>query len=372
MKQSNKKVMEKTRRLLILCPYPKGCAGSQRFRFEQYLGVLELAGIHVTQRAFLTMWGWGVVYKKGFTLLKIIATLWGFVQRCALLITLYKYDLVMIHREASPLGPPIFEWWTARIAKKKIIYDFDDAIWIKNTSNPWISWFKNPEKTSLICKWSSMVYVGNQYLADYATLHNDNVVIIPTTIDTEHHHNITKKHVKNKTGGAVCIGWTGSHSTLPYLKGVEGALKEIQHKHNICFKIIADKAPLGLTIPFDFEEWNLADEIDQLQDIDIGIMPLPNEEWAKGKCAFKALQYLSLGIPCVASPVGTNKNVVLANQTGLLAETKNEWIQAIECLLLDHALRGRLGEAGREHVLQRFSVLSQQAAYVHNINNLTV
>ena len=96
--------MEYSARLLILCPYPHDTAGSQRFRFEQYLGVLELAGIHVTQRAFLTTWGWGVVYKNGFTLLKIIATLWGFVRRCALLTTLYKYDLVMIHREASPLG----------------------------------------------------------------------------------------------------------------------------------------------------------------------------------------------------------------------------------------------------------------------------
>ena len=372
MKQSNKKVMEKNRRLLILCPYPRGCAGSQRFRFEQYIPFLESNNILVDQKSFLTTWGWGIVYKKGYILFKIWATLLGFLRRFFLLFSLWRYNLIMIHREASPIGPPIIEWWIAHIAKKKIIYDFDDAIWIKNTSNPWISWFKNPEKTSLICIWSSMIYVGNQYLADYAIQHNENVVIIPTTIDTEHHHNITKKHVKNKTGGAVCIGWTGSHSTLPYLKDIVGALKEIQQKHNVYFKIIADQIPKGLNIPFDFEKWNVVREIDQLRDIDIGIMPLPNEEWAKGKCAFKALQYLSLGIPCVASPVGANKNVVLQNQTGLLAETKNEWIEALEHLLLDHTLRIRLGKAGRQHVLKGFSVLSQRAAYVHNINKLTM
>ena len=111
-------------------------------------------------------------------------------------------------------------------------------------------------------------------------------------------------------------------------------------------------------------------EIDQLQDIDIGIMPLPNEEWAKGKCAFKALQYLSLGIPCVASPVGVNKNVVLEGQTGFLAKTKNDWIEFLERLLIDHTLRSRLGKAGREHVLQHFSVISHRAAYVHKIKTL--
>ena len=364
--------MEKNRRLLILCPYPKGCAGSQRFRFEQYIPFLEANNILVDQQSFLTDWGWGVVYKKGYSLFKIWATLIGFLRRFFRLFSLWRYDLVMIHREASPIGPPIIEWWITHIAKKKVIYDFDDAIWINNTSNPWISWLKNPEKTNRICTWSSMIYVGNQYLADFAVQHNDNVVIIPTTIDTEHHHNITKKHIQNKAGKVICIGWTGSHSTLPYLKNVEGALEAIQRKHNVCFKIIADKAPRGLTIPFDFEEWNIVREIEQLQDIDIGIMPLPNEEWAKGKCAFKALQYLSLGIPCVASPVGANKNVVLENQTGLLAETENEWIEAIENLLVDHALRDRLGKAGREHVLQRFSVLSQQATYTQNINKLAL
>lgn len=355
-----------------MCPYPKGCAGSQRFRFEQYIPFLEANNILVDQQSFLTDWGWGVVYKKGYNLFKIWATLLGFLRRFFRLFSLGRYDLVMIHREASPIGPPIFEWWIAQVAKKRVIYDFDDAIWIKNTANPWISWLKNPEKTNRICTWSSMVYVGNQYLADFATQYNDNVLIIPTTIDTEHHHNITKKHSKNQAGKEICIGWTGSHSTLPYLKNVEGVLKAIQRKHNVCFKIIADKAPQGLTIPFDFEEWNIVDEIDQLQAIDIGIMPLPDEEWAKGKCAFKALQYLSLGIPCIASPVGANKNVVLENQTGLLAETKNEWIEALERLLMDHALRSRLGEAGRGHVIERFSVLSQQAAYIQNINKLTL
>ena len=372
MKQSNKKVMEKNRRLLILCPYPKGCAGSQRFRFEQYLPFLEANNIIVDQQSFLTRWGWTVVYKDGYSLFKIWATLLGFLRRFFGLFSLWRYNLVMIHREASPIGPAIIEWWIARIAKKKIIYDFDDAIWINNTSNPWISWLKNPEKTKRICKWSSVVYVGNQYLADFATQYNDNVFIIPTTIDTEHHHNITKKHIKNNKNKAVCIGWTGSHSTLPYLKNVEGALKAIQDKHNVCFKIIADKAPQELAIPYDFEEWDIMREIDQLRPIDIGIMPLPNEEWAKGKCAFKALQYLSLGIPCIASPVGANKTVVLADHTGLLAETENEWIEAIERLLLDHALRIQLGEAGRKHVLQRFSVLSQHAVFVHNINTLTL
>ena len=353
-----------------MCPYPKGCAGSQRFRFEQYIPFLEANDISIDQHSFLTRWGWSIIYKKGYGLFKVWATLLGFFRRFLCLFSLWRYDLIMIHREAGPIGPPIIEWWIARVAKKRILYDFDDAIWINNTSNSWIYWIKSPWKTNLICKWSTIIFVGNQYLADFAAQHNENVIIIPTTIDTNHRHNITKDHEKNKKSKAICIGWTGSHSTLPYLKGVEGALKKIQHKHNVRVKIIADKAPNDLTIPFDFDVWSLGREINQLLDIDIGIMPLPNENWAKGKCAFKALQYLSLGIPCVASPVGVNKKVVLTNKTGLLAESENEWVGALEKLLLDNALRSRLGRAGREHVVQNFSVQGQRDLFVSKVLEL--
>lgn len=367
MKQSNKKVMEK-RRLLILCPYPKGCAGSQRFRFEQYIPLLEENNIDVHLQPFLTPWGWSMVYKKGYSLIKMLITLLGFWRRFAQLFFLRRYNLVLIHREASPIGPPFFEWWITHIAKKKIIYDFDDAIWINNTANPLIYQIKYPEKTKFICTWASMVFVGNQYLADFANNHNKNVIVVPTTIDTIHYHNTIKEHHANKKTTELCVGWTGSHSTLPYLQKIEGALKKVQNKHGIRLKLIADKPPGKLDVNFDYVAWDKNLEINQLLDIDIGIMPLPNEDWAKGKCAFKALQYLSLGIPCVASPVGVNKQVVIEDNTGLLAESEDEWVVALETLLLDSGLRSQLGREGREHVIRHFSVESQKNMFLSCIN----
>ena len=146
--------------------------------------------------------------------------------------------------------------------------------------------------------------------------------------------------------------------------------RKIQDKYSIRIKIIADKAPQALSFPFDFEAWDIQQEVNQLLDIDLGIMPLPNEEWAKGKCGFKALQYLSLGIPCVASPVGVNNKIVLNNKNGLWAESAHDWFVALETLLLDHRLRDRLGKAGRSHVVQCFSVESQKGVFMRDIERL--
>ena len=368
MKQSNKKVMEKTRRLLILCPYPRDCAGSQRFRFEQYIPLWEANNIEVSHRSFLTEWGWNIVYKKGVGLLKVVATLLGFCRRFSCLFTLKRYDLVFIHRETCPIGPAFFEWWIARVAKKKIVYDFDDAIWISNTTNAWIHRLKNPGKTRKICTWSSMIFVGNQFLADFASQYNNSVIIIPTTIDTANHHNTTKEYPEEKD--ALCIGWTGSHSTLPYLTEIDGALNQIQNKYAVQIKIIANSRPANLGVAFHFEAWDKQREIDQLLDIDIGIMPLPDKEWAQGKCAFKALQYLSLEIPCIASPVGANKKVVLPNVNGFWAESEEEWVQALEMLLLDGPLRKKMGKAGRRHVEKNYSVSSQRDLILECISHL--
>lgn len=370
MKQSNKKVMEYSAQILILCPYPHDTAGSQRFRFEQYLGVLELAGIHVTQRAFLTTWGWGVVYKNGFTLLKIIATLWGFVRRCALLTTLYKYDLVMIHREASPIGPPIFEWWISRVAKKKVVYDFDDAIWLYNSSNPIIKTLKNPLKTRRLCAWADLVFAGNQYLANFAGKQSENVVVMPTTIDTDLKHNQTKNHHNNAQKSDLCIGWTGSHSTLKYLKHIEGVLSSIQDDYGVNIKIIADRAPNNLSFDFDFCSWNKESEIEDLLEFDIGLMPLPEESWAEGKCGFKALQYQSLGIPCVVSPVGANKNIVLPEKTGKWATTEKEWVAHITELIESPSLRQEMGSDGRKHVEELYSVKSRSPLFIQSLLDL--
>ena len=364
------KVMEYSARLLILCPYPYDTAGSQRFRFEQYLKSLEGAGLRVTQHAFLTPWGWDILYKKGFTLLKILATLWGFLRRCFVLSTLYKYDLVMIHREASPLGPPVFEWWISKVAKKKLVYDFDDAIWLYNSSNPLVKKLKNPSKTRFLCTWADLVFAGNNYLADFAKRQSNNVVVMPTTIDTNQKHNQIKNHLDKTPNRKLCIGWTGSHSTLNYLNTIQESLCAIQKKYDVKIKIIANSCPKNLNFTFDFCPWNKETEIEDLCEIDIGLMPLPDAPWAEGKCGFKALQYQSLGIPCVVSPIGVNKSIVLPEKTGYWATTPKEWVEGISNLIENPLLRQRMGEVGRKHVENAYSFQGNAPLFVKSFMGL--
>ena len=362
--------MEYSARLLILCPYPYDTAGSQRFRFEQYLKSLEGAGLRVTQHAFLTPWGWEILYKKGFTLLKIVATLWGFLRRCLVLSTLYKYDLVMIHREASPLGPPVFEWWISKVAKKKLVYDFDDAIWLYNSSNPLVKKLKNPSKTRFLCTWADLVFAGNNYLADFAKRQSNNVVVMPTTIDTNQKHNQIKNHLDKTPNRKLCIGWTGSHSTLNYLNTIQESLCAIQKKYDVKIKIIANSCPKNLNFTFDFCPWNKETEIEDLCEIDIGLMPLPDAPWAEGKCGFKALQYQSLGIPCVVSPIGVNKSIVLPEKTGYWATTPKEWVEGISNLIENPLLRQRMGEVGRKHVENAYSFQGNAPLFVKSFMGL--
>ena len=175
------------KKIAFIIPYPLGFAPSQRFRFEQYLSLIEKEGYELNCYPFLTKTDFELLYENGHLFFKISRIILGFIKRFFLIFTLSKYEIIFIHREATPIGPPVFEWIIAKLLKKKIIYDFDDAIWLTNTSesNWFISKIKNHSKVASICKWSSIVLCGNKYLMSYAKQYNTNVVYIPTTIDTQ-------------------------------------------------------------------------------------------------------------------------------------------------------------------------------------------
>jgi glycosyltransferase involved in cell wall biosynthesis len=272
--------------------------------------------------------------------------------------TLGKYHFVFIHREAAPVGYPLFEWIIAKVWRKKIIYDFDDAIWLPNTSaqNALVAKIKFHQKTALICRWAYKVSVGNEYLGDYARQFNVNVVYNPTTIDTLHLHNRTKDQAQGK----LVIGWTGSHSTLPYLKMIEPIIRDLENRYEFEFWVIANQAPALDLQSLVYVPWNKASEIDDLLKLNIGVMPLTDDQWAKGKCGFKALQYMALGIPPLVSPVGVNTHIVQEGVNGFVCDTPNDWQTALEKLLQSHELRTQLGQAARQTIEQRYSVVSNQ------------
>jgi glycosyltransferase involved in cell wall biosynthesis len=341
-------------KVLFIFPYPHGTAASQRFRFEQYLPILTQHDIKYTLAPFLDQKTWLILYKKGYTLQKFTGILLGFMRRIKLLFSVRDYDFIFIHREASPIGPPAFEWILAKVFRKKIIYDFDDAIWLPNTSasNKITAGLKWHQKTASVCRWAYKVSAGNRYLADYASQFNSHVVVNPTTIDTIHLHN----QVKEQRSAQCIIGWTGTHSTMGYLKEIIPVIQELEKEYTFTFLVISDKSP-DFTLPsLQYLPWNKQTEITDLLRINIGLMPLTDDLWAKGKCGFKALQYIALGIPALVSPVGVNSQLVDHRVNGFICSSLHEWKQSLHALLQDIPLRTKMGTAARDKVEKYYSV----------------
>ncbi|MCU0445821.1 MAG: glycosyltransferase family 4 protein [Microscillaceae bacterium] len=353
-------------KVAFLFPYPHTTAPSQRFRFEQYLDLLPANGIEYSLHSFLDESTWAILYKKGHFLQKLGGILRGFGRRFLLLPRLLKVDFVFIHREAAPLGPPIFEWLIAKILRKKIIFDFDDAIWLPNTSenNRVAAFIKFHSKTAAICRWAYKISAGNHYLADYARQFNPRVVLNPTTIDTENWHNPRLFAQPNKQDEPPTIGWTGTHSTIKYLNELVPILQNLEKKYLFKFLVISNQAPDFQLNSLLYVPWQKETEIIDLMQMDFGVMPLTEDAWAKGKCGFKALQYMALAIPALVSPVGVNTEIVDEGINGFICESSADWAQKIAFLLANPTQCIAIGKAAREKIIEKYSVIANQNNFV--------
>jgi glycosyltransferase involved in cell wall biosynthesis len=354
-------------KILFLIPYPLAKAPSQRFRFEQYLALLRQHNYEFTVQSFWDVKGWDVLYRKGHVLHKLFSFLSGVYNRIKALFQISNFDYVFIHREVVPIGPPVFEWMIVKIFKKKVIYDFDDAIWIPNTSeeNKIVSFLKWHSKVKQICKWSYAVSCGNPFLADFARLLNSHTVINPTTIDTVLLHN-PELYPKSKNKNKITIGWTGTHSTLKYLDQLLPVIARLEEKYGdqIELLVIANTPPLFKIRSLKFIPWHLETEIKDLSQVDIGIMPLTDDLWAKGKCGFKILQYLALEIPALASPIGVNSEIISDQVNGYLCATHEDWYGSLDRLIQSDALRDQIGKNGRQKVISNYSVRSNASTFL--------
>lgn len=353
---------KRTKSIAFICPYPFDTAAGQRFRYEQYFGLLREKGYRLHILPFLDEATFSILYKKGHVFRKSSGIMAGFIKRIIHLVQVAFCEYVFIYREATPLGYPVFEWITAKVLHKKIIYDFDDAIWLESTSgeNRIVHRLKFPAKVGIICRWAYKVSAGNRYLQNYALQFNERSVINPTTIDTRGYHN----RKKDQRTTPVVIGWTGTHSTLIYLDMIYPVLKKLEARHEFVFEVIADKEVRFDLKNFVFRKWTKGTEIDDLLAFHIGIMPLMNDPWSQGKCGFKALQYMALGIPAVVSPVGVNREIIAEGEDGFLCENEEAWFEKLSLLLADPSLRETMGQRGIEKVSRHYSVSSNSENFL--------
>ncbi|MCS7003806.1 MAG: glycosyltransferase family 4 protein [Cytophagales bacterium] len=357
--------------ILFLSTYPLGTAPGQRFRYEQYFHILTEHGYNHSHQPFIDFCTWNILYKKGHIINKVLGICRGFIRRLRLLKQLKQYDCVFIFREATLVGPPIFEFLIAKIFRKPIIYDFDDAIWLPNFSeaNRWIHWIKMYSKVNYIMQWSSVISAGNEYLAEYARKQNPKAKIIvnPTTIDTEHYHN----KIKDQHTEKLVIGWTGTHTTLRYLREIVFILQELEQSYDFEFLVISNQKPNFSLRSLVYIQWNKDTEIEDLLRMNVGIMPLVRDAWSEGKCGFKALQYMALGIPAIVSPIGVNTKIVDNGVNGFLCDSPQEWKDALVALLKEPQLRVRMGIAARRKVVEHYSVLSNTPNFLSLFEFLT-
>lgn len=343
-------------KVLFLSPNPIEAANT-RYRIYQYLPYLESQGIEGTVVPFLTSDLFLELYRSGNTLRKIMGIARATLGRAQTVFQTRRFDAVFVSREAMLFGPPVIEWLLTKVAGRPLVFDFDDAIfepYVSPTYGRFASWLKYPAKTYQIFSMSSHIIAGNEYLASHARRYNPNVTIVPTVVDAD----LYSSGGSPRAGAArTILGWIGSHSTARYLDLVAPALQQLALRHRFLFRVIGAGREIAIPgVEVENRPWRMASEIEDLRGFDIGVYPIVDDAWSRGKCAFKAIQYMAAGVPVIASPVGMTREIITHNRNGLLANSTEEWEMSVGALLTRPELRGQLIESGRKTILDQYSL----------------
>ncbi|HXU81702.1 MAG TPA: glycosyltransferase family 4 protein [Polyangia bacterium] len=343
--------------VLVLAPYPYDRAPGQRYRIEQWMPRLEALGVRCELQTFEDDALYDLMEKSGRWPHKAARLLARAMRHFSVIPRVARHDAVFLFREALIFGPALIESVVAR--RKPLVFDFDDAIWQArpNRLNPLAPLLKFQGKTRSIARQARAVIAGNDYLADWARGFNSSVFVVPSTIEMEGSYARAKQHGQR---GPLVIGWSGSFSTLQYLDQLRPILIELGKRRPFRLRVICNgPRPDWPGIDLDWLPWSSADEVRDLLAIDIGLMPQPDDQWTRGKCGMKALQYMALGIPPVVSNNGVLPRIVEDGVSGFLAAEPAQWLERLDTLAADPSLRERMGSAARRTVIDRFSAAAQ-------------
>lgn len=301
-----------------------------RFRMRQYIGRLAKHGVVVTEHMPFSE---KTCYFPGP---------FKAVNRIASLFRSREADLVWLGREFA-VGYETFE----RLLKRPRILDVDDAVWLHRPFGR----FTMPD----IARAMDAVTAGNSYLAEYFGKYCKKVYVVPTAIDLDRF--TLRPESVNKSSEKFVIGWTGTSSNFKYLDTIESVLARFMQEYDgVELILIADRAWEHRLLPPEkvrFVRWSVEEEVRVLHSMSVGLMPLADDKWTRGKCAFKMLQYMAVGLPVIVSPVGMNRDVMEKADIGLAASSPDEWYEALVSLYKDRSLGVKLGLEGRK-VIEQF------------------
>lgn len=351
-------------RILALPKYGTAAA-SMRQRLGQYAPYLEAAGYSVEIAPFLENSYIERINQRRKP--DPVALARAYAKRALALRRAKRFDAIWLAYESFPYLPGFAESLVLR-SGRPVLLDFDDAIFHQydNHRSPFVRRLLG-RKLQPLMRGAAICAPGNAYLADYARRFCPDVRILPTVVDTA----VYRPALARAAGAPVMIGWIGTPSTWNFVKPLVPLLQRLARRPDVRVKIVGagrlEAPPAGL----DFVEWREHREIADIQSMDIGIMPLPDEPWARGKCGYKLIQYGACGLPVVSSPVGVNAEIVRDGETGFNAVTPDDFEAALERLIGDAALRMRLGAAGRARVEADYSLARHAPRFVQMFDDLT-
>jgi glycosyltransferase involved in cell wall biosynthesis len=350
-------------RVLALTSYPIEAAAT-RYRLAQFVGPLAERGITLTIRPFLNTALFQGLYDRRQIARTTFGLLKSGINRIRDLFAARAMDVILVQREAMILGPPWVEWLMSRVCSYPMVLDLDDATYLSYTSPTYgraaklLKWFR---KTDDLIRWSRLVTCGNRAIAEYVTEKGAIARIIPTVVDTE----LFRPVERWQSDEPLVLGWVGTHSTFPYLVSIFPVLQDLAQRYRFRLKVVgAGEENIHLSgVKIENLKWELEREVSDFQSIDIGLYPIDaslySSNWAAAKSGFKAIQYMAVGIPYVASPVGAAAEIGEVGKTHFLAQTPDEWHNALACLISDAVKRRTMGAAARDHAITHYAVPAQ-------------
>lgn len=339
-------------RVLFLTRYPMEGASS-RYRVFQYLPHLSALGVQADTQSFMDTPMYRLSFGPGRTAAKIWATLKATLRRLWVLRHWRRYDILYLQRELLPFGPPILEHWL-KWRGAILCFDYDDALFIKKASryNKIATALRSSRKTADLLRLVDCVVAGNDWLRDKAF---DAGARRAVTLEVAEDTTRIAIHSPHCNTSPVTIGWLGSPSTVKYLHLLAPVLQKIAADYpDVTWELMGGHEFFMEGVDWQLFEWSMESELAALARFDIGLMPLPAEDWAKGKSGGKARTYMAAGVVPVVSAIGYNVELIQDRETGCLCETAQDWQDALTSLISDAALRQRLAQAARIEVETRF------------------